>query len=149
MAAAAIAVGAFGVGGALVWSVTAERESTPLAAAAGLDGEQLYQDHCGACHGVALEGQPNWRQRRADGRLPAPPHDPSGHTWHHPDSHLFAMTKYGVQAFAGADYPSDMPAFHDVLTDAEIVSILDYIKSTWPERIRAEQQRRTQAAARS
>jgi len=33
-------------------------------------------------------------------------------------------------------YESDMPAFGEDLTDAEIAAILVYIKSTWPERQR-------------
>ena len=32
-----------------------------------------------------------------------------------------------------AGYESDMPAFGDVLTDAEITAVLAYIKSTWPD----------------
>lgn len=100
-------------------------------------GKEVYAAQCAACHGAALEGEPNWRQRRADGRLPAPPHDPSGHTWHHPDAHLFVMTKHGVQALVGADYASDMPAYADVLSDREIRAVLSYIKSTWPADIQA------------
>jgi mono/diheme cytochrome c family protein len=100
-------------------------------------GQQLYAAACASCHGAELEGQANWRTRRADGRLPAPPHDPSGHTWHHPDLHLFAMTKHGVQAMAGTGYVSDMPAYKDTLSDREIQAVLSYIKSTWPEEIQA------------
>ena len=40
-----------------------------------VDGEENYQAHCASCHGVDLEGQPNWRTMKADGSLPAPPHD--------------------------------------------------------------------------
>lgn len=109
-------------------------------------GKGIYADHCAACHGVDLEGQPNWRMRNADGRLPAPPHDPSGHTWHHPDQVLFAVTKYGPAATAGQGYQSDMPAFDGVLTDQEIIDVLTYIKSTWPDDIRHEQARRTKAS---
>src|SRR5690606_36142172 len=58
-------------------------------------GESLYRDQCAACHGVDLEGEtPDWQVRDADGYLPAPPHDETGHTWHHPDQLLFDMTKY-------------------------------------------------------
>ena len=64
-------------------------------------GKEVYANQCASCHGADLEGQPNWRQRRADGRLPAPPHDESGHTWHHPDQQLFELTKYGPAAFVG------------------------------------------------
>ena len=100
-------------------------------------GQKIYAAECAACHGANLEGQANWRLRLPNGRLPAPPHDPSGHTWHHPDAQLFAMTKYGVAALVGGDYESDMPAYADLLTDAEILAVLAYIKSTWPPAIRA------------
>ncbi len=103
-------------------------------------GKAIYATACASCHGANLEGQPNWRIRRADGRLPSPPHDETGHTWHHPDDQLFAMTKFGPAAFAGLDdYKSDMPAFDGVLSDEEIRAALAYIKSTWPAEIRARQ----------
>ncbi len=35
------------------------------------------------------------------------------------------------------DYASDMPVYEDVLTDDEIVAALSFIKSTWPQEIRA------------
>lgn len=99
-------------------------------------GGAVYAAECAACHGANLEGQPNWRQRRADGRLPAPPHDPSGHTWHHPDAQLFALTKFGPAALAGGGYESDMPAYAETLSDDEIWAVLSYIKSRWPAQIR-------------
>jgi len=100
-------------------------------------GQQVYAAHCAACHGAQLQGQPNWRERDAHGRLPAPPHDASGHTWHHPDQVLFDLTKYGVAKAAHLkDYDSAMPAFEGVLTDAQIVAVLSWIKSTWPPRVR-------------
>ena len=98
-------------------------------------GARLYGEHCAACHGANLEGQPDWRRRRADGRLPAPPHDESGHTWHHPDEVLFAITKHGlVPPYAPKDYQSDMPAFAGKLSDDEIRAVLAYIKSRWTSR---------------
>ena len=111
-------------------------------------GEGLYASHCARCHGVDLGGQPNWRQRRADGRLPAPPHDASGHTWHHPDAMLFGMVKEGFAtgAFAPPGYRSDMPAYGEMLDDREIVATLAYIKSTWPAPQRAHQARVSEAA---
>ena len=101
-------------------------------------GQKVYATQCAACHGQRLEGQPNWRQRGADGRLPAPPHDASGHTWHHPDDLLFRITKYGVvKAVDLKDYDSAMPAFEGRLSDEEIVAVLSWIKSQWPPEIRA------------
>jgi mono/diheme cytochrome c family protein len=95
-------------------------------------GATLYAQHCAACHGPKLEGQPNWRERMANDRLPAPPHDESGHTWHHPDHVVFAITKNGlVPPYAPKDYQSDMPAFAGKLSDDEIWAVLAYIKSYW------------------
>ncbi len=43
-------------------------------------GQRLYMSHCAACHGINLQGAPNWHRRNAAGYLPAPPHDETGHT---------------------------------------------------------------------
>ena len=101
-------------------------------------GEVLYRDHCAACHGADLEGEtPDWQVRDEDGYLPGPPHDETGHTWHHPDQLLFNITKYGIAKAANLpDYPTRMPAFEGVLDDEEIIAIMSFIKSRWPERIR-------------
>lgn len=104
-------------------------------------GQGIYAEYCATCHGRQLEGQPDWRQRKADGKLPAPPHDASGHTWHHPDRQLFAITKRGLAPIAGATYATDMPAFSGQLSDAEIWAVLAFIKSRWPADIQARQQR--------
>lgn len=104
-------------------------------------GERIYVEACASCHGANLEGQPDWQTRNADGKLPAPPHDETGHTWHHPDAQLFAITKFGLAPIAGADYATDMPAFESTLSDAEILAALAYIKSRWPEQIRGHQAR--------
>ncbi len=98
-------------------------------------GRAVYAEACASCHGANLEGQENWRERMANGRLPAPPHDESGHTWHHPDQQLFDITKYGVAKFAPPGYETDMPGFEGVLSDSDILASLAYIKSTWPEAI--------------
>ena len=107
-------------------------------------GQETYAANCASCHGESLEGQPDWRRRLDTGRMPAPPHDETGHTWHHTDQSLFKITKLGVAAIVPG-YESDMPAFGDVVSDAEITATLAYIKSTWPERVRSNQQARTLA----
>lgn len=108
-------------------------------------GKNVYGQHCSVCHGAKLEGQPNWQRRLANGRLPAPPHDDSGHTWHHPDEVLFGITKHGlVPPYAPPGYESDMPAFAGKLSDEEIRAVLAYIESQWsPEvlKLRAEMAR--------
>ena len=101
-------------------------------------GKLVYKNNCASCHGVNLEGQERWRQPDSDGYMPAPPHDESGHTWHHPDEYLFLMTKYGLEEIIGQEYPNNMPAYSNVLSDREIVAALSFIKSTWSSRIRQQ-----------
>ena len=101
-------------------------------------GAAVYETNCASCHGANLEGQPDWRVSDEDGRLPAPPHDETGHTWHHDGDTLFQLTKYGVGALINdPDYASNMPVYEGVLSDQEIIAALSYIKSTWPDDIRA------------
>lgn len=104
-------------------------------------GGSLYAKHCASCHGANLEGQPNWRHRLPTGRMPAPPHDASGHTWHHSDDALFRVTKEGSAAVAGGGYESDMPGFGTVLSDDEIKAVLAFLKSKWPARQRTSQEK--------
>ncbi|MCX7355545.1 MAG: c-type cytochrome [Alphaproteobacteria bacterium] len=104
-------------------------------------GQLVYAEYCASCHGGKLEGQPNWQSRLPNGRLPAPPHDESGHTWHHPDAQLFEVTKYGLKNIAPPDYQTDMQAYEGVLTDGQIWDVLAYIKSTWPKDIQARQEK--------
>ena len=113
-------------------------------------GKAIYENSCASCHGANLEGDADWRSPGPDGRLPAPPHDETGHTWHHPDSLLFTYTKLGGEetlAQQGIEFNSGMPGFGDELTDAEIWDVLGYIKSTWPEKIKKTQADRTAAEA--
>ncbi|MCD8505182.1 MAG: cytochrome c [Burkholderiaceae bacterium] len=107
----------------------------PTDGQARLEGKRLYDTYCASCHGISLQGQANWRQRMDNGRLPAPPHDFSGHTWHHPDIQLIEMIKIGFVGGVNAPkgYQSDMPAFGSVLSDEQIRLVLGYIKSAWPD----------------
>lgn len=98
-------------------------------------GRDLYAENCAACHAADLAGQADWKSRDAEGYLPAPPHDETGHTWHHPTMQLFEITKLGTEAIVGGSYKSNMVGFQDVMTDAEIYAVLAFIKSTWPTRI--------------
>jgi hypothetical protein len=52
-------------------------------------GETVHLQHCASCHGRDLQGQPDWQSPDGEGYLPAPPHDETGHSWHHPDRLLF------------------------------------------------------------
>ncbi len=104
----------------------------PVAVAAG---KVLYADNCASCHGADLTGQPDWRIPDEDGFMPAPPHDKTGHTWHHSDSLLFKITKIGTEAYVGGTYKSNMAGFDGRLSDEQILATLAYIKSTWSARL--------------
>lgn len=112
-------------------------------------GKVVYDRNCAACHGRNLEGQPEWRSRSPNGRLPAPPHDDSGHTWHHDDDVLFGLTKFGLMPPYGPPaYQSDMPAFGSTLSDQQIWDVLAYIKSRWSPRARETQMKMTKKVRR-
>jgi mono/diheme cytochrome c family protein len=111
-------------------------------------GATIYTQHCASCHGKNLEGQPDWKNRHANGRLPAPPHDETGHTWHHSDQLIFELTKYGmVPPNIPEGYESDMPAFEKKLSDDEIRAVIYFIKSRWPVEIRQMQSERNTNSA--
>lgn len=118
-------------------------------ALAGGHGAALYAEHCAACHGAWLEGQPDWRKPNPDGTLPAPPHDETGHTWHHGDGLLTDYIRRGgsaVLADAGIEnVRSAMPGFGEALSEEDITAVLNYINSTWPPRIQELQRTRTEA----
>ena len=101
-------------------------------------GKLVYKNNCASCHGVNLEGQERWRVPDANGYMPAPPHDETGHTWHHPDEYLFLMTKYGLEEIIGQEYPNNMPAYKNILSDEEILASLSFIKSTWSREIKLQ-----------
>lgn len=148
--ATVVAVGGLGGIAYVAWPSGAgdARPADPANAAQVAQGRALYGEHCATCHGADLQGEtPDWRSRKDTGALPAPPHDGSGHTWHHPDQQLFAIIDKGIAPFAPAGYVTDMPAFGDVLEDEEIWAVLAYIKSTWPPEARKAQQARTEQAA--
>lgn len=109
-------------------------------------GAELYAEHCAACHGAQLKGQPDWQTAGEDGVLPAPPHDASGHTWHHDDAMLTDYIRRGGQAVLddlGVRMTSGMPPFGEILEDGDIAAVLAFIKSSWPARIRAAQAERS------
>jgi mono/diheme cytochrome c family protein len=82
-----------------------------------------------------LEGQPDWKIRQEDGSYPAPPHDSTGHTWHHPDEQLLEIIARGGDPALG----SKMPGFENTLSADQMQAILAFIKSHWGDEERAFQ----------
>jgi mono/diheme cytochrome c family protein len=102
------------------------------------EAKTLYIQYCAECHGEKGEGQPNWKRPNAEGVYPAPPHNSSGHTWHHADDQLLAIIAQG-----GSLPKTQMPAFDATLTEAEMQLVLAYIKTFWGEEERAFQEQVT------
>lgn len=124
----------------VVAACTERPRADPSSASQVASGKAIYVGNCASCHGANLEGERDWKSRKANGRMPAPPHDDTGHTWHHPDDILFGITKGGVAPpYAPPGYQSDMPGFGDRLTDQQIWDVLAFIKSRWSSRAREAQ----------
>ena len=143
------AVAAIGFGAAVVWRAERGAEQPvqlrPDDAAVTALGQRVYAAQCAACHGAGLEGQPDWQIAGDNGVLPAPPHDETGHTWHHDDAMLTDYIRRGGQDVLddmGVAMTSGMPSFGEILDDGDVAAILAFIKSRWPDRIRAVQAKR-------
>ena len=102
-----------------------------------LQGRQIYQRQCAACHGRSLQGQPLWQLQDAYAGRRAPAHDQTGHTWLHADEDLFRMIKLG--RFDTAGPATSMPAFQDRLSDGDILAVIAFIKASWPVGLRVAQ----------
>ena len=98
-------------------------------------GKNVILENCALCHDTQFEGQTNWQNRDNEGYISAPPHDETGHTWHHLDEYLLLMTKYSIEEIIGKKYHNNMPAYEKILTEKEIITVLSFIKSSWPSQI--------------
>ncbi|GAB6052981.1 cytochrome c [Magnetospira thiophila] len=145
---ALVVVGVVGVYANAILSGPPMRPGDPEDLAQVARGKTLYAETCATCHGANLEGEtPDWRRRKEDGTLPAPPHDTSGHTWHHDDPLLFSYIKQGGQALMPAGVVSGMPPFGEKLSDVDIWAVLAFIKSHWTLEARQRQEDITRHAA--
>ncbi len=107
-------------------------------------GRQIYADYCAECHGADLQGEAEWKLQNEDGSFRAPPHDASGHTWHHSDDVLLEVIRLGgARLTEDVGGTSNMPAYGEILSEAQIQTVLTYIKSTWPEEARQVQWEQT------
>lgn len=95
-------------------------------------GQGVFQVNCAVCHGAEAQGAANWQERGALGFYPAPPLDGSGHTAHHSLEQLLSTIATG-----GAPMGGSMPAFVDVLSDAEQAATVAYFQSLWSDEVYA------------
>jgi len=101
-------------------------------------GKALYIQYCATCHKANGEGDPDWKIRNEDGSFNPPPHDSSGHTWHHDDDLLIDIITNG------SSFPdTKMPVYKDQLSKEEVEATLEYIKSWWGSEERQIQWERT------
>ncbi len=90
-------------------------------------GQQLFENHCAACHGLQAQGLvANWKQRDDNGLLPPPPLNGSAHAWHHAMPLLLEIVQQG-----GSLYDGSMPGFVDVLNTQEQLATVAYFQSYW------------------
>jgi mono/diheme cytochrome c family protein len=75
-------------------------------------------------------GNPDWRQRDADGLLPPPPLNGTAHSWHHPLAVLYKQIMEGSAPGVG-----NMPAMKDTLSRGEALAVIAYFQSLWPDEI--------------
>lgn len=106
-------------------------------------GKQIYQQYCAACHGANAEGAANWKTPDENLNYPPPPHDDTGHTWHHPDRVLYEIIRDGLRDPLRPAQPPRMKGFGDTLGDADIRAVLAYFKSLWTREHREFQYLRT------
>lgn len=127
-------------------NVQRETDNVPTspALAALVDGETAYNTYCAACHGISGEGQnpEDPYAKDENGKFLAPPHNDTGHTWHHGDDVLIQIINEG--GMGDVQFFNVMPAFGELLSADQIEAALTYIKTFWTEEQRTTQKERTE-----
>jgi len=89
-------------------------------------GQQLYELHCAVCHGLKLEGQPNWQEGMAANLLLAPALDQNSPSRQYSDEQILQLISQG-----GIKPNTTMLGYKDKLTPTEMAALLGYIKTHW------------------
>jgi mono/diheme cytochrome c family protein len=118
--------------------------SADSASAEVAQGRQIYEQYCAACHGRQGEGAANWKKPDEKGEMPPPPHDEIGHIWRHGDAMLFTIIAEGQRHPFNKSDRLTMPAFGESLTDHEIGSAIEYLKTLWTNEQREYQKTESQ-----
>lgn len=108
-------------------------------------GKQIYEATCASCHGINGEGQfPDAPLKRDEtGRYGAPPHNDSGHTWHHDDDLILQIINEGGMGEPTQFYP--MPTFAETLSTDDKIAVVSYIKTMWSEENQIAQYQMTES----
>ena len=93
-------------------------------------GAGLFQQNCAVCHGANAEGTSDWKKTDANGNYPPPPLDGSAHAWHHSIPQLVRSIKEGGIKLGGV-----MPPFEEKLSDQDVLAVIAYFQSRWPDDI--------------
>ena len=93
-------------------------------------GAQLFQQHCAVCHGANAEGTSEWKKPDTNGNYPPPPLNGSAHAWHHSIPQLARTIKEGGIKLGGV-----MPPFADKLVDQDVLAVIAYFQSKWPDKV--------------
>jgi len=93
-------------------------------------GAGLFQQNCAVCHGANAEGTADWKKTDANGNYPPPPLNGSAHAWHHSIPQLARTIKEGGIKLGGV-----MPPFGDKLSDQDVLAVIAYFQSKWPDEI--------------
>ncbi len=97
-------------------------------------GARLFDRNCSLCHGKEAVGEdpakPGGGWKEGVGQI-APALNGSGHTWHHPPAYFFQMIH------SGTSLPdSRMMGWKGRMNEYDILAVIAYFQSLWPERIR-------------
>ncbi|BCE00779.1 c-type cytochrome [Marinicellulosiphila megalodicopiae] len=90
------------------------------------NGEQTFQDYCGACHKKDASGAKNWMDKPKKGSYHTPPLNGDAHAWHHPLIALHQTIKGGTVKYGG-----NMPAWESILNDEQIYEAISFFQSKW------------------
>ncbi len=93
-------------------------------------GEPLFLQNCAVCHGANAEGTKEWKKPDANGNYPPPPLNGTAHAWHHSIPQLARSIKEGGIKLGGV-----MPPFGDKLRDQDVLAVIAYFQSKWPDKI--------------
>ncbi len=89
-----------------------------------------FQHICAVCHGANAEGPREWKKLDENGNYPPPPLDGTAHAWHHSIPQLVRSIKEGGVKLGGV-----MPAFGQKLTNQEVLAVIAYFQSKWPDEV--------------